>query len=241
VGEPHHAAAQQWDADAANAAMQTLLAGMPSDPLPHHVGTGHFDGSDGGAGPAGAGAGAAGRRARGGGAGLLALLRTDAPAVLLWFGRVIGEVVAWTQQARLLSAVLFAYAAAAGLLEQRQQQQQEQQQQQWQPFRPAFSWPAPPPAIVLCFSQLAVVAAATLLFGRAAARRLAERDGAGGSAGGERVPARARQLDLLSFLPGAREALSGLQGYQALAAAVSEDLAVYLLTCGLLSLAAAKT
>ncbi|KAI8469371.1 MAG: hypothetical protein J3K34DRAFT_423822 [Monoraphidium minutum] len=197
--------------------MQTLLASLPSD----HFQQPGFEAPAGGGG--GAGDAAAQRRRRGG--GILSLLRTDTFAVLLWAGRVLGEVVGWTQQVRLLTAVLMAYAAVAGLLP------------------PGRGPLAPPPALALCFTQAAVVGAAALLLGRAAARRVAERDAAGGggaatTAGGVQIPLRARQVDILSFIPGAREVLSGLSGYRALAAALSEGVAVYLLTCGLLSLAA---
>ncbi|GBF92037.1 hypothetical protein Rsub_04384 [Raphidocelis subcapitata] len=224
------AGASQLDADAANAAMQTLLAGMGSGPFSdiHHASPDPADGGvaagNGGFGSAPAPRGASppgpGRR----GDRLLDALQRDAPTVVLWFGRVLGVLVQQTQAVRLLSAALVAYAAAAGAL------------------RPSGGGGAAAalalrPALALFATQLAILAAAVALLGRGAARTVAERDGQYGGGDGVALPARLRQIDLLSYMPGAREALAGLSGYRQLLNAFSEDFAVYLLVCGLLSLA----
>ncbi len=212
----------QLDADAANAAMQTLLAGMEFA----------ADGSSGGgAGAAGTQGGAsasagAGQGRRGESGAVLDALQRGAPTMLLWCGRVAAILVQRTQLLRLLTAAAVAYAAASGLL--------------------AESWGgrgAPPhPAVVLAATQLSVLAAAVLIFGRGAARCVAETDGqglVGGGGGGAQLPARLRQFDVLSYMPGAREALAGLSGYRQLINGFSEDVAAYLLVCGLLALTAA--
>ena len=94
------------------------------------------------------------------------------------------------------------------------------------------------PALALFATQAAILAAAVLLLGRRAARTVAERDGQYGGGDGVALPARLRPIDLRSYMPGAREALAGLSGYRQRVNAFSEDLSVYLLVCGLLSLAA---
>jgi len=222
-----HPPQQQLDADAANAAMQTLLAGMalggsyPSD----------LSVADGGIGGSAGGASSPTRRAD----GLWGALRRDAPTMVLWFGRVLGVLVQQTQLVRLLAAALVAYAAVAGLLV---PSSPDDNGGSGSHAPTATTIVALRPALVLFATQLAVLAASVLLLGRRAARRVAERDGQSASGDGIQLPMRLRQFDVLSYMPGAREALAGLSGYRQLANGLWEDAAVYLLACGLLSLAA---
>lgn len=83
----------------------------------------------------------------------------------------------------------------------------------------------PPFALLLITDVAAVLAGAAVLPNKPS-------DAAGG--GDVQVPWRLRSLDLFSLVPGLRELVDSLKGYNAVATAVSQDFAAYVVTCGVL-------
>lgn len=128
---------------------------------------------------------------------------------LLQLGPALARSVKQTQLFRLLAALLLAYAALSG-------------------------WQMPvPPVVLLMVSDMAVVlAGAAVLPGGGP-------DGAGPGAQDAdfKMPQRLRSFDVLSLVPGLRELLHALSGYQAVTTAVSQDFAAYVVALGLLSAA----
>jgi hypothetical protein len=83
----------------------------------------------------------------------------------------------------------------------------------------------PPFALLLITDVAAVLAGAAVLPNKPT-------DTAGGA--DVQVPWRLRSLDLFSLVPGLRELVDSLKGYNAVATAVSQDFAAYVVTCGVL-------
>lgn len=83
-----------------------------------------------------------------------------------------------------------------------------------------------PPVVLLFATDLAVVLAAAAVL---------PAKPADAAAGGDlQVPWRLRSLDLLSLVPGLRELMASLKGYNAVATALSQDFAVFVVISGLL-------
>lgn len=137
------------------------------------------------------------------------------PPFLLQLGPALARSVKQTQLFRLLAAVLLAYAALTG----------------WQLGLP--------PVLLLFATDLAVVLAGAFMLpankGAGGGANGAAAEGGGGGAGGDvQVPWRLRSLDWLSLVPGLRELMDSVAGYNAVATALSQDFAAFVVVSGLL-------
>jgi hypothetical protein len=83
-----------------------------------------------------------------------------------------------------------------------------------------------PPVAILAVTDLAVVLAAAVVL----PAKTADASGAGDL----QVPWRLRSLDLFSLVPGLRELMDSLKGYNAVATALSQDFAAFVVVSGLL-------
>lgn len=133
-------------------------------------------------------------------------------AWLLKLGPKLSTAVKKTQLLRLLSALLLAYAVLSG----------------WDM--------GVPPAILVPFMDVLVIASAVVVLGSTSyGQRLAAAEAAAASKQEVQVPMRLRSFDFLSLLPGAKELLTVISGYRQFANALSEDVAVYIVGLGLLT------
>lgn len=124
--------------------------------------------------------------------------------MLLQLGPALARSVKQTQLFRLLAAVLVAYAALFGWLQSGLR-----------------------PVALLVLTDVAVVLAG------AAVLPAGKQDAAAEGAAAQQVPWRLRSLDVVSLVPGLRQLLDSLAGYHALATAVSQDFAAFVVVCGL--------
>ncbi len=139
-------------------------------------------------------------------AGSTAHSDTVAPfAPYMRLGAKLGAAATRTRPARLLAAVLLAYALSAGLLH---------------PHRVVLS-----PVLCVTICGLCIVFGG-LLLGHEVQQSEDELENA--------LPMRLRQFNLTALFPSAKEALQGLLGFRNLVNGLSEDVSAYLVTCAML-------
>lgn len=133
-------------------------------------------------------------------------------AWVLKLGPALSSAVKQTQLVRLLSALLLAYAILSG-----------------------WDLGMPPAVLVMVMDVLVIASAVVVLSSTRYGQRLEAAEAAAEGDKEVQIPKSLRSFDVLSLFPGARELIKVFTGYRQFANALSEDVAVYIVGLGLLT------